>query len=129
MSDRPTPSIGQVTFEVHASPDSSPVVPLRLAHEPAEGFEDYIAAIRTRVTRGDTWAWCELVVICRFGEYSGKSTCLRQVSVSSAEDFTNTHPYYEVLRREAFERLMTNMILDETTFAQPPIDPSPSNVA
>jgi hypothetical protein len=129
MNERTTPRIGQVRFEIYASPDASPVTLQRHAEEPPEGFEHYVAAIKERVRRGDVCAWCEIVVIAKFGDYAGKSTCVRQVSVSSLEDFVNTHPQYEPLRREAFERLCMNIAIDESMFALGPMDPSPTNLA
>lgn len=124
MTERAAPRIDQVKFELYATPNKHAVVPLRHAHEPTKGFEDYVDAIKARVARGDMWAWCDVVIIARYGDYSGMSSCVQQVSVSSGEDFVTTHPHFEQLRSEAYAQLVENMARDETTFVQEPIEPS-----
>lgn len=127
MSEHSTPRIGQVAFEVYTIPDDSPVVPFRLPSESIAGFEDFVSAIKVRVAQGDMWAWCQVIVIGRYNEFSGVSSIIRQVSMSNAEDFVSSHPYFERLRSEAFQRLIINMSLNEPTFEYGPLEADPTH--
>lgn len=68
----------------------------------------YEQGIKDRLARGDTWAWCFIVVVARYGNYTGIAT-MNEGIYHDREEFERSEEY-DQLRAGAYNELLKNMM-------------------
>lgn len=93
-----------VEFEVTAEPEDVPVRGNALASGDDAADKEYEDEILRRVVRGDTWAWCVVIVTAKWSDYVGRAV-LGGCTYDGEADFRKNSMYIEDMKAEALDDL------------------------
>jgi len=97
-----------VTFRIEAEEDQIPVRGNAMASGDDDEDKKYEDEIIDRLERGDVWAWAAVTVIAEYEGFKGWDH-LGGCSYKDERDFVKNSGYYEDMKSEAYDDLLSKM--------------------